>query len=62
MKRLPIYLLIALFSLTSCATYTAWNRTTTGAYVGSMFGSLIGDIVGGLFTEEQEANQLLITL
>lgn len=47
MKRLPIYLLIALFSLTSCATYTAWNRTTTGAYVGSMFGSLIGDIVGG---------------
>lgn len=47
MKKYPLLLLIALLSLSSCATYTSWNRTTTGAYVGSMFGSLIGDIVGG---------------
>lgn len=47
MKKLPLLLLVALLCLSSCATYTAWNRTTTGAYVGSMFGSLIGDIVGG---------------
>lgn len=50
MKKLPILLLAALLSITSCTTYhqaTAWNRSMTGAYIGSMFGSLIGDAVGG---------------
>lgn len=50
MKKLPILLLAALLSITSCTTYqqaTTWNRSMTGAYLGSMFGSLIGDAVGG---------------
>lgn len=50
MKRPPILILTALLALTSCTTYqqaTAWNRSMTGAYIGSMFGSLIGDAVGG---------------
>lgn len=50
MKKLPILLLATLLSITSCTTYqqaTAWNRSMTGAYLGTMFGSLIGDAIGG---------------
>lgn len=47
MKNYLIPLLAATLALSSCTTYSEWNRGTTGAYVGSMFGSLIGDIVGG---------------
>lgn len=47
MKNYHILLLAALLSLSSCSTYSEWNRGATGAYVGAMFGSLIGDIVGG---------------
>lgn len=50
MKKLPILIFAALLSVTSCTTYqqaTTWNRSMTGAYLGSLFGSLIGDAVGG---------------
>lgn len=47
MKNYHILTLAALLTLSSCTTYSEWNRGTTGAYVGSMFGSIIGDIIGG---------------
>lgn len=47
MKNYLIPLLACTLAISSCSTYSEWNRGTTGAYVGSMFGSIIGDIIGG---------------
>lgn len=36
-----------LFLLSSCTSYDAWHRTTTGMSLGALFGSTVGGIIGG---------------